>query len=85
MTNVRKMMRNYPYTDVVNIKAYVKFYQFVLEILSGNGNLTSIKGHNSVTNLRKIIGSNILDNLDIVNINAQYKIWSKSINLLLKH
>ena len=83
MTNVRKMMRNYPYTGVVNIKAYVKLYQFVLEILSGNGNLTSIKGHNSVTNLRKIIGSNI--NLDIVNINAQYKIWSNSINLFSKY
>ena len=35
--------------DLVNINAYtnlVKFYQFVLKILSGNENLTSIKSYN---------------------------------------
>ena len=36
--------------------------------MSGNENLTSIKGHNSVTNLRTMTVSN--SNLDLVNINA---------------
>ena len=46
----------------------MKFYLFVLKILGGNKILTSIKGHNSVTNLQKITGNN--PNLDVVNINA---------------
>ena len=38
----------------VNVhKKLVKFYQFILKILSGNEILTRIKGHNSVTNLQK--------------------------------
>ena len=49
----------------------MKLYQFVLKISSERENLTSIKGHNSVTTLRKIAGSN--PNLDIVNINAHTK------------
>ena len=47
-------------------KSLVKLYP-----LSGNENLTSIKGHNSVTNLRKMKGKN--PNLDLVNINAYTK------------
>ena len=61
--------------DHVNINAYTKFgkfNQFVYKILSGNKYLTSIKGHNSVTNLRKMTGNYL--NLDLVNINAHAKI-----------
>ena len=39
------------------IENLVRFYQFVLEILSGNEILTSIKGHNSVKILRKMTGN----------------------------
>ena len=35
------------------IQTLVSFWQFVLKILSKNHILTSIKGHNSVANLRK--------------------------------
>ena len=49
----------------------MKFYPFVLNILSANEILTYIKGHNSVTNLRKMTGNNT--NLDLVNINAYIK------------
>ena len=49
-SNLPKMMCNNPKLDHVNINAYiqnfVKFYQFVVKILSGNENLTSIKGYN---------------------------------------
>ena len=41
-------------------------------MLSRNENLTSIKGHNSVTNLRKKAGNN--PNLDLVNNIAQTKL-----------
>ena len=54
-----------------NINAYinfVKFHPFVLKILSENENLTSMKGHNSVTNLRKMTGNN--PKLDLVIFNA---------------
>ena len=64
------MTSNNPNQDLVNINAY-KFCQFVLKILSGNEILTSIKGHNSVTNLRKMTGNN--PNQDLVNINAYTK------------
>ena len=53
------------------IKNLVKFYQFVLTILSGNIHVTSIKGHNTVTNLPKMTGNN--SNLDLVNVNAHTK------------
>ena len=43
----------------------------VLKILSGNANLTSIKGHNSVTNLRQITSN--IPNLDLFNTNAYTK------------
>ena len=64
-----------PNLDQVNMNVYiynfVKFCQFVLKILSRNKILTSIKGHNSVTNLRKMTGIN--PNLDLVNLNAYTK------------
>ena len=33
---LRKLTRNNPNLDLVNVNAYAKFHQFVLKILSGN-------------------------------------------------
>ena len=52
-------------TCILNL---VRFYQFVLEILTGNEILTSIKGHNSVKILRKMTGNN--PKLDHVNVDV---------------
>ena len=49
------------------IQNLVKFCPLVLKILSGNEILTSIKGHNSVANLRNLTLYN--PNLDIINVN----------------
>ena len=49
----------------------VKFHPVVLKILSGNEILTSIKGHNSVINVRKLTRNN--PNIDLVSINAYPK------------
>ena len=86
-------MGNNPNLDLVNMNAYmkfgeillVKFCQFVLKILSGNEILnkimTSVKGHNSITNAWNMMCNN--PNLDLVNINAHTKfgeilsIWSE--------
>ena len=38
---------------IMSIQNLVSFCQFVLELLSKNQNPTLIKGHNSVSNLRK--------------------------------
>ena len=53
------------------IQNLVKFCPLVLKILSGNKILTSIKGHNSVANLRKMTLYN--PNLDIINVNMYTK------------
>ena len=53
------------------IQNLVTFCQFVLKILSKNQILTSIKGRNSVANLRKIIIYNT--NIDLVNDNVNSK------------
>ena len=70
------MTGNNPNQNLVNSKAYVEFgqipYPFVLKIISGNEILTSIKGHNSGTNEKKMTSKN--PNLDLIKINA-YKIW----------
>ena len=69
-----KVMCNNHNQHLVNINTYTKFCRILsifLNILSGNENLTSIKGHNSVTNMRKTTGNN--PNLDLVNIIAQIK------------
>ena len=50
---------------IMCIQNLVKFGQFVLKILSKNQILTSIKGRNSVANLRKTIIYNT--NIDLVN------------------
>ena len=78
-------MCNDPNLDLVNINAYtnfVKFYHFVLKILSGdeilNEILISIKDHNSFTHMQKIMCYN--PNQDFVNIIAYTK-FGNSINL----
>ena len=53
------------------IQNLVKFCPLVLKILSGNEILTSIKGHNSVANLRNLPLYN--PNLDIINVNVYTK------------
>ena len=53
------------------IPNFVKFCPLVLKILSGNEILTSIKGHNSVANLRKMTLYN--PNLDLVDANVYTK------------
>ena len=50
------------------IQNFVLFYQFVLKILSKNQILTSIKGLNSVANLRKT--KIYITNLDLVTDNV---------------
>ena len=51
----------------------VGFCQFVLNILSGNEILTSIKGRNSVKILRKMTGNNPKLDLDLVNVDVHTK------------
>ena len=53
------------------IQNLVRFCQLVLEILSGNEILTSIKGCNSVKILRKMMGNN--PKLDLVNVDMHTK------------
>ena len=50
------------------IQNLIRFYLFVLKILSRNKILTSIKGHNSVKFLRKIKGNK--PKLDLVNVDV---------------
>ena len=59
------------------IQNLVLFCQFVLKILSKNQILTSIKGRNSVANLRKTKIYNT--NLDLVTDNVCLSIRSKDI------
>ena len=56
------------------IQNLVKFCQLVLKILSGNEILTSIKGRNSVANLRNLTLYN--PNLDTINVNVYTKFGS---------
>ena len=53
------------------LQSLVSFCQFVLKILSKNQILTSIKGGNSVENLRKTMIYNT--NVDLVNDNVYTK------------
>ena len=56
---------------LMRIQNLVEFCQFVLEILSGNKILMSIKGSNSVKILRKMTGNN--PKLDLVNVDVHTK------------
>ena len=49
----------------------MKFGQFVPKVLSGNQILTSVKGHNSITKVQKMMCSN--PNLDLVDFNTYTK------------
>ena len=53
------------------IQNLVIFYQFVLEILSGNEILTSFKGRNSVKILQEMTGNN--PKLDFVDVDVHTK------------
>ena len=53
------------------IQNLVRFCQLVLEILSGNGILTSIKGRNSIKILHKMTCNN--PKLDLVNADVHTK------------
>ena len=53
------------------IQNLVKLCPFILKILSGNENLRSIKGRNSVANLRNLTLYN--PNLDVINANVYTK------------
>ena len=55
---------------IVCIQNLVKFYPSILKILSKNQFLASIKGRNSVVNLRKLTLYN--PNVDLVNDNVYY-------------
>ena len=59
-------------SSCIHLQNLVKFYPFVLKILSRNKILLPIKGHNFVTNLRKITGKSPIDT-DLVNINVFIK------------
>ena len=63
----------------LHIPNLVKFYPFVLKILSKNEKVKSVMGLNSVTHFRNMTNKNT--NLHLVNIKFIYKIWSNSINL----
>ena len=54
------------------IQNMVRFCQFVLKILSGNGILTSIKGRNSVKILQKMTGNNPKLDLDNDDVHTKY-------------
>ena len=49
----------------------MKLCSFVLKILDGNENLAYINGHNSGTNMQKMMCDN--PNVDFVNMNAYIK------------
>ena len=53
---------------IMCLQNLVKLCPFILKILSKNQILTSIKGHNSVANLRKIML--YIPNIDLVNDNV---------------
>ena len=53
------------------IQKLVKFCPLVLKILSGNEILTSIKGRNSVANLRNLTLNN--PDVDTINVNVYTK------------
>ena len=56
---------------LICIQNLVRFYQFVLEILSGNKILTSFKGRNSVKILQEMTGNN--PKLDFVDVDVHTK------------
>ena len=67
------MTGNNPKLDLVNVDVHTKFGQrLFIEILSGNGILTSIKDRNSVKILRKMTDNNPKLDLDNVDVHTKY-------------
>ena len=63
---------NNPKLELVNINADTKFGKILsILILCQKENLISIKGHNSLTNMRNMTGNNRIQ--DLANINAHTK------------
>ena len=58
---------------IMCIQQMVLFALFILKILSENQILTSIKGHNSITNLQKMMINN--PSVDLVNINVSHSVY----------
>ena len=56
---------------IISIQNLVSFCRFILKLLSKNQDLTLIKGHNSVANLRKTTIYNT--DVDLVNDNVYTK------------
>ena len=77
VANLRNLKLYNPNLDLINVNEHtsihnlVKFYPLVLKILSGNVILGSIKGRNSVANLRNLTLYN--PNLDTINVNVYTK------------
>ena len=65
------MTGNNPKLDLVNVDVHTKSGQLILNILSGNYILTSIKGCYSVRSLQKMTGNN--PKLDHVNVDVHTK------------
>ena len=78
---------NNPNLDLVNINAYTKYGQILLirSLLRGNEILnkflTSAKGHNSISNVQKMMCCN--HNLDLVNINTHTN-FGQTLSIRLK-
>ena len=60
----------------MHIQNLIEIHKLIHKILSINKILTSIKGHNCVKNLPKILC--IRNNMDLVNINAYTKFYQNS-------
>ena len=58
---------------VMYIQNLVKLCTFIIKILNKNQYLASIKGHNSIANLRKKQKTIYITNIDLVNDNVYTK------------
>ena len=77
--NERKILFNHPNLHLVNINAYTKsdeIHKLIHKILSINRILTSIKSHNSVKSLPKIMC--IKHNMELLFITASTKFYQNS-------
>ena len=75
VVKLRNLKLYNPNLDIIYVNVHTKFGQILSigsqYILSGNEILTSINGHNSVANLRKMTLYN--PNLDLINVNVYTK------------
>ena len=73
-----------PNLDLIHVNVYtnlIKFCPLFLKILSENEIFSSIKGHNSVTNLQKNVRNN--PNLDLVHVQNLIKIYQFFLKILI--